>query len=223
MSALSIISSSIESGIEKVEQESTVTLIDSLREILISARSFLKLIQSPIYPSLYDTGGYLQISLSETDSIIYIADTSKFTTSGKLMIDGEIIKYNNKLYDRFYNTIRGIDGTSSSTHDAGTLVRQYSENVSIISAGLSGAGSTSEIISIGYIQTGSVDINIVSTIQKVIEPKINVIEVNSYRFIESGIVDFYVNNNETSFGSAAASKYLLGNVGNNISTLESLF
>lgn len=201
LSALSIISSSIESGIEKVEQESTVTLIDSLREILISARSFLKLIQSPIYPSLYDTGGYLQISLSETDSIIYIADTSKFTISGRLMIDGEIIRYDNKLSDRFYNVIRGVDGTSPSTHDAGTLVRQYSENVSIISAGLSGAGSTSEIISIGYIQTG--------------------IEVNSYRFIESGIVDFYVNNNETSFGSAAASKYLLGNVGNNISTLES--
>ena len=66
LSVLSVISVYIESGIAQVQEESTVTLIDSLREILTSVRSFLKLIQSPIYPSLYDTGGYLQIQLSKT-------------------------------------------------------------------------------------------------------------------------------------------------------------
>ena len=174
LSALSsIVSSSIESGIEKVEEECTVTIIDSLREILISARSFLKLIQTPIYPALHDTGGYLQSPLSKTDSIIYIADTSKFTISGRLMIDGEIIRYDNKLSDRFLNASRGVDGTSPSTHDAGTFVRQYRENVTIVSVGMSGAGSTSDIISVGSIQTGSASVaDIITTVQKTTNPNI---------------------------------------------------
>jgi len=173
LSGLSFISGSIESGIEKVEQESTVTILDSLREILISARSFLKLIQSPVYPALYDTGAYLQSPLSKTDSIIYIADTSKFTVSGRLMIGGEIIRYNSKLSDRFIGALRGVDGTSPSTHDAGSFVRQYRENVTIVSAGLAGAGATSEIISVGSIQTGSASVaNIITTVQKTTNPNV---------------------------------------------------
>lgn len=165
LSALStIVSSSIETPIAKVEAESKVTIIDSNREILLDLRSFLKLIQSPVYPALHDTGGYLQSPLSKTDSIVYIVDTTKFTVSGRLMIDGEIIRYNNKLSDRFINIIRGVDGTSADTHEAGAFVRQYRENVTLVSVGMSGAGSTSDIISIGSIQTGSAQVSNITTV-----------------------------------------------------------
>ena len=89
------------------------------------------------------------------------------------MIDGEIIRYDNKLSDRFLNASRGVDGTSPSTHDAGTFVRQYRENVTIVSVGMSGAGSTSDIISVGSIQTGSASVaDIITTTQKIVNPNI---------------------------------------------------
>ena len=174
LSALSsILFSSSAPPITKVEQESKVTILNSTRELLVAARTFLKLIQSPVYPALHDTGAYLQSPLSKTDLTVYIADTSKFTFSGRLMIDGEIIRYDSKLSDRFTNITRGADGTTISVHDAGAFVRQYRENVTIVSAGLAGAAGTSEIISIGTISSGSASVsNITSTIQKTLNPNI---------------------------------------------------
>ena len=174
LSALSsVVFSSSEPPLVKVQEESTVTLQKVSKEILVDLRSFLKLIQSPVYPALHDTGAYLQSPLSKTDPIVYIADTSKFTISGRLMIDGEIIRYDSKLSDRFLGITRGVDGTSAATHDAGTFVRQYRENVSIISAGLTGAGVETTNISIGSIGNLSASVsNITSIIQEIINPNV---------------------------------------------------
>ena len=174
LSALSsLVYSSSAPPIEQVSAESVVTLENTNREILVDLRSFLKLIQSPTYPALHDTGAYLQSPLSATDLIVYIPDTSKFTVSGRLMIDGEIIRYDAKLSDRFINITRAVDGTGAASHDAGAFVRQYRENVSIISAGLSGAGGVSEIISIGSISSGSASVaDITSVIQQRVNPNL---------------------------------------------------
>lgn len=126
LSALSsIITSSIASTITKVQEEATVTIINSNKEALICVKSFSKLIEASIYPVLYYTGALLQSPLSITDAIVYIVDTSKFSNSGQLIINKEIIEYTNKLSDRFYNITRGINGTIVSTHEAGAFVRQY--------------------------------------------------------------------------------------------------
>jgi hypothetical protein len=169
----SVVFSSSEPPLVKVQEESTVTLQKVSKEILVDLRSFLKLIQSPVYPALHDTGAYLQSPLTKTDPIVYIADTSKFTISGRLMIDGEIIRYDSKLSDRFLGITRGVDGTSAATHDAGTFVRQYRENVSIVSAGLTGAGVETTNISIGSIGNLSASVsNITSVVQEIINPNV---------------------------------------------------
>jgi len=174
LSALSsLVYSSSAPPIEQVSAESVVTIENTNREIVADIRSFLKLIQSPTYPTLHDTGAYLQSPLSATDLIVYIADTSKFTVSGRLMIDGEIIRYDAKLSDRFINITRAVDGTSATSHNAGAFVRQYRENVSIISAGLSGAGGVSEIISIGSISSGSASVaDITCVIEQTANPNL---------------------------------------------------
>ena len=174
LSALSIlVYSSSAPPLEQVFADSRVSIKDTTREIVADVRSFLKLIQSPTYAALHDTGAYLQSPLSLTDLIVYIPDTSKFTVSGRLMIDGEIIRYDNKLSDRFIGITRGVDGTSVTSHDAGAFVRQYRENVSIISAGVSGAAGISEIISIGSISSGSASVaDIISVVQQTTNPNI---------------------------------------------------
>jgi hypothetical protein len=169
----SILFSSSAPPLVRVQEESRVTLQQASREIVADVRSFLKLIQSPVYSALYDTGAYLQSPLSKIDPIVYIADTSKFTISGRLMIDGEIIRYDSKLSDRFLSTTRGVDGTSAATHEAGAFVRQYRENVSIVSAGISGGSGESTIISIGSTGKLSASVSsITSVIQEIINPNV---------------------------------------------------
>lgn len=109
-------------------------------EILSGARTFLKIKTAPVYPTLYDTGAYLDIPMSVTDTIAYIPDTSKFTSNGKLMIEDEIVYYASKLNDRFYGIIRERDGTTAKAHPAGAFLRQYREDVTIVSAGVVDGG-----------------------------------------------------------------------------------
>ena len=201
LSALaSVVSTSLETTITKVETDSKVTIINSNRETLLDVRSFLKLIQTPVYPSLHETGAYLQSSLSRTDTIVYIADTSKFTVSGRLMIDNEILRYSTKLTDRFFNITRGVDGTSATTHEAGTFLRQYRENVTIVSVGAEGAGTTSDIISIGKILSGSASVsNITSEIQRVATPKVvsvgdEILSVCQYQIYQNSVISVQYDN-----------------------------
>ena len=67
---------------------------------------------------------------SPTDTIVYVADTSKFKTNGYLLIGGEIVRYLQKLNDRFLKVERGLDNTSAQSWNAGTFIRQVPDPVS---------------------------------------------------------------------------------------------
>jgi hypothetical protein len=77
------------------------------------------------YPSIQNFGALLDISLNETDNIVYISDTSSFANEGFLLIGDEIVSYTSKLSDRFLNVSRGVSGTTAQTHDAGDYIRTF--------------------------------------------------------------------------------------------------
>ena len=54
----------------------------------------------------YETGAYLDLDMTATDTVAYIADTSKFETNGYLMIGDEVVRYYRKLTDRFLSLQR---------------------------------------------------------------------------------------------------------------------
>ena len=157
------------------ERRNTVQSVAPIIESGI--RTLLKLKAAPVYRSLYETGAYLDIEMDLDDNIVYIPDTSKFTPRGKLMIEDEIVYYDNKLSDRFYNVIRGRDNTTIKTHAAGVFLRQYNEDVTIVFAGLPAGGLPANIQSI--VVTGAT-INVAPEITTIsqIETLSDVKEVN---------------------------------------------
>ena len=74
-------------------------------------------------PSINEYGAILDSSLSETDNIVYIPDTSMFPDEGKLLVGNEIVTYTAKLSDRFTGVSRGQDGTTAQTNNAGDYLR----------------------------------------------------------------------------------------------------
>ena len=78
------------------------------------------------------------------DVIAYIADTSKFAGQGRLLIGDELIYYEKKLDDRFYQIIRGYQGTPERDWVAGTYLRQI-EDVTVVAAGLLQIQSESDV------------------------------------------------------------------------------
>jgi hypothetical protein len=77
------------------------------------------------YPSIQNFGALLDISLNETDNIVYISDTSSFANEGFLLIGDEIVSYTSKLSDRFLNVSRGVSGTVAQSHTAGDYLRTF--------------------------------------------------------------------------------------------------
>lgn len=75
------------------------------------------------YGSTNEYGAYLQTSLTTNSTIVYISNTSRFPTSGKLLIGDEIVTYSSKLSDRFIGVLRGQFNTTAKTHDAGDYLR----------------------------------------------------------------------------------------------------
>ena len=75
------------------------------------------------YGSTNEYGAYLQTSLTESSTIIYISNTSRFPSSGKFLIGDEIVTYSSKLSDRFIGVLRGQFNTTAKTHDAGDYLR----------------------------------------------------------------------------------------------------
>jgi hypothetical protein len=75
------------------------------------------------WPTVNEYGALLDSSLNETDTIVYIPDTTAFPNSGKLLIGKEIVTYTNKLSDRFTGVLRGQEGTSAESHNAGDYLR----------------------------------------------------------------------------------------------------
>jgi len=75
------------------------------------------------WPTINEYGALLDISLTETDTIVYVPNTNAFPSSGKLLIGDEIITYTGKLSDRFIGVVRGADNTIAKTHNAGDYLR----------------------------------------------------------------------------------------------------
>lgn len=75
------------------------------------------------YGSTNEYGAYLQTPLTTTSTIIYIANTSRFPSSGKLLVGDEIVTYTSKLSDRFIGVSRGQYNTLAKTHEAGDYLR----------------------------------------------------------------------------------------------------
>lgn len=80
-------------------------------------------------PSIQEYGSFLDSPINSTDTIIYIPDTSVFSSSGKLLIGKEVVSYTSKLSDRFLGVTRGVDGTEATAHNAGEYLRTIGNTV----------------------------------------------------------------------------------------------
>ena len=78
------------------------------------------------------TGAFLDAPLSPTATTVYVTNTSLFPDSGKLQIGKEIVSYESKLGDRFYNVTRGEDGTQAQAHPAGQYLRTLPTTVVVL-------------------------------------------------------------------------------------------
>ena len=84
----------------------------------------------------YEVGAYLEVDLDVTDTVVYIADTSKFKTNGYLLIGDEVVRYYRKLGDRFIKVQRGENNTTAKQWIAGTFLRQIPDPVSVVPGGV---------------------------------------------------------------------------------------
>ena len=97
-------------------------------------------------------GAYLQAPLNIGDTIVYIPDTSKFTSNGKLMVGDEVVYYPRKRGDRFLSVTRGFEGTTEKNWAPGTFIRQIEDFVSVAFGGV--AEIQSETVVRNNIPTG---------------------------------------------------------------------
>ena len=95
--------------------------------------------------NFFEVGAYLQVDLDAAENIIYIADTSKFKSSGYLLIGDEVVFYYRKLGDRFIKVQRGEQNTTPQDWSAGTFLRQIPDPVSVAFGGVVTVQSGSEV------------------------------------------------------------------------------
>jgi hypothetical protein len=93
----------------------------------------------------FEVAALLQVDLDPNDTVVYIADTSKFKTAGFLLIGNEVVAYLKKLSDRFLMVQRGENGTTPQFWPAGTYIRQIPETVSIAPGGITTIESESDV------------------------------------------------------------------------------
>ena len=129
-----------------IESESTLT-ISATKEI---TNKFTTIVENNYLNNVnyFATGSFLQVPLSAADTIIYVADTSKFNSNGYLLVGGEIVRYLRKLDDRFLMVERGVDNTTAQSWNAGTFIRQIPDPVSVASAGISIVESESQLVTV---------------------------------------------------------------------------
>ena len=145
----------------------------------------------------FENAALLDLDFNIGDVIAYIADTSKFAPSGRLMIGDEVIYYEKKLADRFYQIIRGYQGTLEQNWVAGTYLRQI-EDITILSAGLVDIESESDV---RMVNVSSAAGGFERKVQRQISPASEMSPTKSHLQVEltpaaSGAVDTYV---ETAF------------------------
>ena len=130
----------------------------SISQFLSSDRYIVQTIQREIENTFLDNvvyrapGAYLQAPLNIGDHIVYIADTDKFTSHGKLMVGDEVVYYPRKKSDRFLNVTRGFDNTTEKNWTPGTFIRQIEDFVSVAFGGVT--SFTSETVVTNSIPVG---------------------------------------------------------------------
>jgi hypothetical protein len=93
----------------------------------------------------YAAGAFLQTDLPQGSTIVYIPDTSQFSSNGKLLVGDEVIYYPRKYDDRFIFCERAQDGTTDQFWVAGTFVRQLPDMVSVVPGGVNVIQSISSV------------------------------------------------------------------------------
>lgn len=127
-----------------IVSSSTITSVDRQITSIISKQINEAFIQLDT-ASINDIGAFLDAPMSETDTIAYIPDTLRFPDSSRLLIGREIVYYGRKKKDRFLDLIRGADGTTAQSHDAGDYLRHLPKIVSVVPVG---AATIQSVISI---------------------------------------------------------------------------
>lgn len=78
---------------------------------------------------IYVTAATLNGALSATATTIPVSSTIGYASSGRIMIDRELINYIGISGNNFIGVMRNVDGTSAAAHDTGTQVGQYQCNL----------------------------------------------------------------------------------------------
>jgi len=76
-------------------------------------------------PSINDIGSRLSTSISNTSSSITISNASKFPSSGKILINKEIISYTTKNGNTLSGLTRGVDNTIPASHSLNDYLRSF--------------------------------------------------------------------------------------------------
>jgi hypothetical protein len=128
---------------------SSTTIQSADREIIVRPKIVITdAILKNALPTVNDRGAFLDIDLSETDTIVYIANTFGFPDTGRLLIGKEIVFYSRKLTDRFLDVLRGQSGTIATTHNAGDYLRLIPDTISIVPTNIINVFSVSSITEI---------------------------------------------------------------------------
>ena len=139
----------------------------------------------------------LQIPLSIGDTIVYIPDTSKFDSNGKLLVGNEVIYYPRKYDDRFLFCKRGVDGTTEQNWPAGTFIRQIEDYVSVVPGGVNVISSFSSTAG-PTAQPGAEIFRSTSASGSALEPLavVTLPDITKTELLiftpESGLVDYFV-------------------------------
>lgn len=71
------------------------------------------------------TSSTLSSAISASDTTVPVANIATYATTGRIMIDKELIDYATISGNSFINVRRGVAGTTAVTHDSGAPVGQY--------------------------------------------------------------------------------------------------
>jgi hypothetical protein len=112
----------------------TITITQGgLFSIVISIANDLAITIVSVSPNApvgtYVSIGGTRFGYQAPDTIVYIEDTSRFPSSGSLLIGDELITYSSKLSDRFMGVKRGVNGTPVRSHSAGDYLRTQGDPI----------------------------------------------------------------------------------------------
>ena len=130
----------------QIESDSTLTTT-ATREITTTIHN---VVQNNALSNInyYEVAAILNVDADSTDTVLYIADTTKFKSNGYLLVGNEVVRYMRKISDRFIMVQRGQNGTTPQAWSAGTFLRQIPDPVSIAPAGVVGIQSEAIVMTL---------------------------------------------------------------------------